>query len=104
MSLTPPAARAVAIGLAVHQAQALRLLTHVEADCNPDVPDVWWWREQDDVCVWAETWPTALAVPMLSEPAWLALDAGQGQWWVLNDQEAVAAVFHLNRERRLPHR
>jgi hypothetical protein len=96
-----PVVRPVVVGMAVHQADALRLLTHIEPDCNPDVPDVWWWRRENDVCVWAEGWPSALSMPMLSVPAWEALDAGQGQWWIMSNEDQPEAVFQLNAERRL---
>lgn len=93
-------ARPVKLGMSVLQAEALRLMTHEEPDCDPEVSDLWWWREGADLCVWAEAWPTPLALPQLNELAWRALDQGKGQWFIVNAGNQVAAAFQLSVDRR----
>lgn len=88
-------------GVIYHQANALRLLVRHEQDCPVvGLPDVWWWRHGQDVCVWAESWPHAQTVQELSVAAWDQMNLGQGQWWVIDGQEATQAVFQLTQDRR----
>jgi hypothetical protein len=91
----------VETGVACHQGDGLRLFIRQAAPCPArDVCDVHWWRDGQDLCVGADAWSQAQRLPQLGAAAWDRLNAGAGQWWVLDDRNAVVAVFQLTSANR----
>ncbi len=50
--------------------------------------------DRDDVSALTEAVATADGYPPLTEAAWLAFDAGEGEGWVVDDEGLVGFAFH----------